>query len=242
MGIEPSNHHHLLPVQTLSLYSCERAHNYLDYIQIKVHLLFVGIWTPNENSQIYFIYILFSPSGAPSGSLKKDTGVNGLKATQNAPIITEIGWIVNKQNIIPSERLERCYNHIKILHIVASIFQMTQKHRTDGAAEITFTCLWCCSLLSDHSSEPLPPQTEQMKSQMRNEGLYLILASCVSILSKRPGETANPANLSFVLVWSSPCKWSAPIKKIWFPVPVSVWWFSFFGGGTRRSALCLASF
>lgn len=79
-----------------------------------------------------------------------------------------------------------------------------------------------CSLLSDHSSKLLPPQTEQMKSQMRNEGLYLILASCVRILSKKPGETANPANLSFVLVWSPPCKWSAPIKKIWFPVPVSV--------------------
>lgn len=62
-----------------------------------------------------------------------------------------------------------------------------------------------------------------------NEGVYLIVASCVSILSKNArGEAANPANLSLVLVWSSPRKWSASIKKIRVPsrvvqVFISAW-------------------
>ena len=64
----------------------------------------------------------------------------------------------------------------------------------------------------------LPAQTEQMKSPMRNEGPYQILASWVRILSKTPAETAAAANLCRASVWSSPCKWSAPIKKIRFPV------------------------
>lgn len=61
------------------------------------------------------------------------------------------------------------------------------------------------TLLSDHSSMHLLLPTEKMKLQRKNESTYLILASCVKILSKMPRETDNPANLSFVLVWYSLC-------------------------------------
>lgn len=80
---------------------------------------------------------------------------------------------------------------------------MSKQQRTTlkQTLQIIVTGLWCsvvCYQITHRN--PLPPQTEQMKSQMRNEGLYLILTACVRILSKTPGETANPANLSSALV------------------------------------------
>lgn len=46
---------------------------------------------------------------------------------------------------------------------------------------------------------------------MRNESLYLIFASCVTILSQTPGETTSPGNLS--PPWSAPLRVSNPRRS-----------------------------
>lgn len=100
---------------------------------------------------------------------------------------------------------------------------MTQKHHTEAATEIIFTGLWCsvvCYLITHRNCFLLRLSRWNRRWEMK-VCIWSLPPVWESYL-KKPEETANPANLSFVLVWSPPCKWSAPIKKIWFPVPVSV--------------------
>lgn len=115
-------------------------------------------------------------------------------------------------------------------HKVVLISQMKYKNHTEAGSEITVTGLWFCAaryLIAHHDRSP--PQTEQMKSQMRKwRGVSNRRLLCEHLIWNARGEAANPANLSLVLVWSSPRKWSASIKKIRVPsrvvqVFISAW-------------------